>query len=231
MKVDFHGLDGCGGPLYIGTGCFHRRDTLCGKMFSKYELTRKWKTEEIELEKTNESVEELEETLKSLASCSYEKNTQWGNEVGLKYGCPVEDVITGLSIQCKGWKSVYYNPERAGFLGLAPTTLEQTLVQHKRWSEGDFLIFLSKYSPVLYGLGRIDPLLQMGYCIYCLWAPSCFPTIYYSIIPSLHLLTGVSLSTDIKHMVCTICIDNSCQVHPKLSRLSNGRWHRPRLVE
>lgn len=83
--MDFHGLDGCGGPLYIGTGCFHRRDTLCGKMFSKSELIRKWKTEEIELEKTKESWEELEGNLKSLASCSYEKNTQWGNEVFCEY--------------------------------------------------------------------------------------------------------------------------------------------------
>lgn len=122
-------------------------------------------------------------------------------QMGLKYGCPVEDVITGLSIQCKGWKSVYYNPEREGFLGVSPTTLDQTLVQHKRWSEGDFLILLSKYSPVLYGLGRIDPLLQMGYCIYCLWAPSCFPTLYYSIIPSLHLLTGVSLFPQVYFLI------------------------------
>jgi hypothetical protein len=35
MKVEFHGLDGYGGPLYIGTGCFHRRETLLGREFSK----------------------------------------------------------------------------------------------------------------------------------------------------------------------------------------------------
>ncbi|WJZ86428.1 hypothetical protein VitviT2T_005884 [Vitis vinifera] len=53
----------------------------------------------------NERIEEnasvLEETGKVLASCSYEDYTQWGKEMGLKYGCPVEDTLTGLSIQCR----------------------------------------------------------------------------------------------------------------------------------
>ncbi|KAK4386894.1 Cellulose synthase-like protein E1 [Sesamum angolense] len=111
-------------------------------------------------------------------------------QMGLKYGCPVEDVITGLSIHCRGWKSMYFNPERKGFLGVAGTTLDQTLVQHKRWSEGDLQIFLSKHSPVWNGLGRINLGLIMGYCVYCLWSPNCFATLYYSIIPSLYLLKG-----------------------------------------
>uniref|UniRef100_A0A5B7C9R6 Putative cellulose synthase-like protein E1 n=1 Tax=Davidia involucrata TaxID=16924 RepID=A0A5B7C9R6_DAVIN len=189
-EVDFHGLDGNGGPLYIGTGCFHRRDTLCGRKFSQ-ENRIDWKRDDNR--KTEESANELEERLKGLASCTYEDNTQWGKEMGLKYGCPVEDVITGLSIQCRGWKSIYFNPERKGFLGVAPTSLDQILVQHKRWSEGDLQILLSKYSPAWYGLGKISPGLLMGYCTYCLWAPNCLATLYYSIIPSLYLLKGISL--------------------------------------
>ncbi|VVA16406.1 PREDICTED: cellulose synthase [Prunus dulcis] len=64
--------------------------------------------------------------------------------IGLKYGCPVEDVITGLSIQCHGWRSVYCNPTRQAFLGIAPTTLSQTLVQ----------VLLSEDSPA-YAHGKI----------------------------------------------------------------------------
>lgn len=119
-------------------------------------------------------------------------------QIGLKYGCPVEDVITGLSIQCNGWKSVYHNPERKGFLGVAPTSLYPTLVQHKRWSEGDLKILLSKYSPASYGFGRINPGLIMGYCVYLLWAPSSLPTLYYCIIPSLHLLSGNHLFPQVR---------------------------------
>lgn len=188
-EVEFHGLDGYGGPMYIGTGCFHRRDTLCGRKFSK-DYRNEWKRESI---KTEESAHELQESLKNLASCRYEGDTQWGNEMGLKYGCPVEDVITGLSIQCLGWKSVYLNPAQKAFLGVAPTTLEQTLVQHKRWSEGDLQILLSKYSPAWYGLGRISPGLILGYCTYCLWPLNSLATLSYCIVPSLYLLHGIPL--------------------------------------
>ncbi|XP_027170369.1 cellulose synthase-like protein E1 isoform X2 [Coffea eugenioides] len=188
-EVEFHGLDAFGGPPYIGSGCFQRREILSGRKYSK--------CYKIDLKTQNEckmgNVHELEERLKSLASCTYEQNTEWGHEMGLKYGCPVEDVITGLSIQCQGWKSVYPNPERPAFLGVAGTTLDQILVQQKRWSEGDLQILLSKYSPAWYGLGRIHIGLTMGYLIYCLWSPNCVAVLYYSIIPSLHLLKGIPL--------------------------------------
>ncbi|XP_002522779.2 cellulose synthase-like protein E1 [Ricinus communis] len=189
-NVEFHGVDGFGGPLYIGSGCFHRRDVLCGRKFSK-NCKFEWKNDEALNAK--QSIQDLEEETKPLASCTYEQNTQWGNEMGLKYGCPVEDVITGLSIQCKGWKSVYFSPERKAFLGVAPTTLSQTLVQHKRWSEGDLQILLSKYSPAWYANGKISLGLQLGYCCYCLWAPNSLATLYYTIFPSLCLLKGISL--------------------------------------
>ena len=113
--------------------------------------------------------------------------------MGLKYGCPTEDVITGLIIQCKGWKSVYLNPERKAFVGFAPTTLLQTLAQHKRWTEGQLQIFLSKYSPAWHANGKISPSLQLGYCCYCLWAVNSLPTLYYTIIPSLCILKGMAL--------------------------------------
>ncbi|KAL5548654.1 hypothetical protein UlMin_003885 [Ulmus minor] len=180
-EVDFHGLDGYGGPLYTGSGCFHRRDTLLRRKFRK------------EIKQRDSCVVELEEKLKGLASSTCEENTQWGKEIGLKYGCPVEDVITGLSIQSEGWKSVYFNPSRKAFLGVAPNTLPQTLVQHKRWSEGDFQILLSKYSPAWYAHNKISVGLQLGYCSYCLWATNCFPVLYYSIFPSLYLLKGIPL--------------------------------------
>ncbi|KAK7289593.1 hypothetical protein RIF29_03342 [Crotalaria pallida] len=190
-EVEFHGADGYGGPLYIGTGCFHKRDSLLGMKFSD-QYRNDWNSSESG-QFIEASLQELEDKSKALASCTYEENTQWGKEIGLKYGCPVEDVITGLSIQCQGWKSVYYNPPRKAFLGVAPTTLLQALVQHKRWSEGDFQILLSKYSPAWYAHGRISLGLQMGYCRYCLWAPNSLAVLYYSIIPSIYLLKGIPL--------------------------------------
>lgn len=78
FQVELHGLDGNGGPLYIGTGCFHRRDTLCGRKSSKGSRFE-WK--EMDKGRRGESVVELEERVKTLASSTFEKNTQWGHEV------------------------------------------------------------------------------------------------------------------------------------------------------
>ncbi|CAI8593990.1 unnamed protein product [Vicia faba] len=189
-ELEFHGADGFGGPLYVGTGCFHKRESLCEMKFND-DYRHNWKSEDDLFKEAN--LQEIEEKSKGLASCSYEENTQWGKEMGLKYGCPVEDVITGLSIQSKGWKSVYYNPPRKAFLGVASTSLLEVLIQHKRWSEGDFQILFSKYSPAWYAFGKISFGLQMGYCSYCLWPANCLPILYYSIFPSLYLLKGIPL--------------------------------------
>ncbi|XP_048425366.1 cellulose synthase-like protein E6 isoform X3 [Pyrus x bretschneideri] len=189
-EVEAHGVDSYGGPLYIGSGCFHRRDTLCGRKFSKgCKSDMKWenrKGEEL-------GIHELEESSKSLASCTVEENTQWGREMGLKYGCPVEDIITGLSIHCRGWKSVNCNPTRKAFLGLAPATLPDVLVQYKRWSEGNLQILLSKYSPAWYAYGKISLGHQLGYLRYSFWAANCWATLVYSVLPALYLLRGTSL--------------------------------------
>ncbi|XP_074292898.1 cellulose synthase-like protein E1 [Silene latifolia] len=189
-QVELPGLDGVGGPLYIGTGCFHRREILEGLKYSK-EYKIKWKAQNTSTA-ANGTLEELEERAKTLASSTYELNSQWGKQVGLKYGCPVEDVITGLAIQFRGWKSAYLNPERSSFLGKAGTTLEDTLVQHKRWSEGDLQIMIT-HCPFWYGRNKISFALQLGYSHYCFWAVNSLPTLCYSIIPSLYLLRGIPL--------------------------------------
>jgi hypothetical protein len=42
-------------------------------------------------EKTQADIYEIEEKAKSLATCTCEHRTQWGNEIEIKYGCTVED--------------------------------------------------------------------------------------------------------------------------------------------
>lgn len=118
--------------------------------------------------------------------------------MGLVYGCPVEDIVTGLTIQCRGWKPVFYNPTKHAFLGIAPTTLDVALIQFKRWAEGLFQIFFSKYCPFIYGHGKINLGAQMGYCVYLLWAPVSLPTMYYVIIPALGLLHNVPLFPEVR---------------------------------
>lgn len=76
--MEFHGADGYGGPLYTGTGCFHRRDTLYGR---EYSTEARIDLKSARPEKMDENVHELEERLERLASSTYDLNTQWGNEV------------------------------------------------------------------------------------------------------------------------------------------------------
>ncbi|MBA0861338.1 hypothetical protein Goshw_026976 [Gossypium schwendimanii] len=188
--LELHGLDAIGGPCYNGSGCFHRREALCGK---KYEKNYKVDWKKVSDTKADESASYLEETCKVLASCTFEHNTTWGKEMGLIYGFLVEDIITGLNIQCKGWKSMYLSPERDGFLGVAPITLLQTLVQHKRWMDGHLQVFLSRYCPLLYGYKKIPLKLRLAYCPYNLWAANCLATLYIVVMPCLCLLKGISL--------------------------------------
>ncbi|KVH88497.1 Cellulose synthase, partial [Cynara cardunculus var. scolymus] len=129
-----------------------------------------------------EGIDVLEKACKILAICTYEQNTRWGKEMGLKYGCAVEDVINGIAIKCRGWRSVPLQPRK-----------KRTLIQTKRWAEGDFQIFLSKYCPLVYGHGRIPLKLQISYCCYLLWALNCWATLYYVVVPSYCLLRGISL--------------------------------------
>ncbi|CAL5087820.1 unnamed protein product [Urochloa decumbens] len=199
-QVELRGFDGLGGPLYIGTGCFHRREILCGRRFTndyKEDWDRGIK------EKGNMSIDQVEEKAKSLATCIYEHNTQWGNEIGVTYGSAAEDIITGLIIHCRGWISVFNNPPRAAFIGVGPTTLAHTIQQHKKWCEGVFSIFLSKYCPFIFGNGNISLQLQMAYSIYSLWAPNSLPTLYYLIIPSIGLLKGIPLFPEITSLWIT----------------------------
>ncbi|KOM46408.1 hypothetical protein LR48_Vigan07g011200 [Vigna angularis] len=150
VEIDLPGTDGFGGPIFIGTCCFLRREALCSNKFSG-EYKNDW-NDENENEVTEVNLHELAENSKALADCTYEKNTLWGKKIGSIYGSLVEDVVTGLWIQSQGWKSVYCNPSIRAFSGIAPTNLLRSLVQLRRWGE----------------------------------------VLYYSIIPPLYLLKGIS---------------------------------------
>lgn len=82
--------------MYIGTGCFHRRDILCGRRFVK-NSTFEWKGSRVH--RNADSVAELEERIKEVASCTFEKNTQWGNEVFLLLHSPLKAIYYGMFIE------------------------------------------------------------------------------------------------------------------------------------
>ncbi|XP_022975402.1 cellulose synthase-like protein E6 [Cucurbita maxima] len=195
-EIELTGLGSYGTALYCGTGCFHRREALCGKKYSE-DFNGSVHLDAQTNKEDPKTINELEEACKLLVDCNFENGSQWGKEMGLVYGCPVEDIVTGLTIQCRGWRSVYYNPKKRAFLGVAPISLDVSLVQFKRWSEGMFQIFLSKYCPFIYGHGKIKFGAQMGYCVYLLWAPLSLPALYYTTVPAICLLRGIPLFPEV----------------------------------
>lgn len=72
-------MGGYGAALYCGTGCFHRRESLCGRKFCE-DQTVEWNNM-AEEKSTYRTVEELQEASKVVANCSYEEGTQWGKQV------------------------------------------------------------------------------------------------------------------------------------------------------
>ena len=70
-------MDAHGGPLYVGSCCFHKRDALTGKKYEKGSHINWKQVNEIQ-EPEREIL--LEETAK-FANCSYEESSFWGKEV------------------------------------------------------------------------------------------------------------------------------------------------------
>lgn len=80
-KVELEGMDAFGGSCYIGTGCFHQREILCGKKYHRdYKIDWKMQNASV-INNVQGSVEELEQQAMAFASCTYETNSQWGKEV------------------------------------------------------------------------------------------------------------------------------------------------------
>ncbi|XP_068655962.1 cellulose synthase-like protein E6 [Aristolochia californica] len=188
-EIEFFGANAHNGPMYAGTGSVHRREILNGRKFTtdyRPVLENKPVGEDL-------SWSELETKGKAVTSCTYENGKPWGKEMGLMYGCAVEDVFTGLVLHSRGWNSVFCSPERKAYLGLAPVNTNDTLIQHKRWSTGLLEIFLSDYCPWTNGVGKLKLGQIMCYSFYTLWALWCLPMLCYALLPPLAMVKGIPL--------------------------------------
>ncbi|XP_047946237.1 cellulose synthase-like protein G2 [Salvia hispanica] len=201
----WEGFNGLRGPVLSGTGFYIKREALYG--------TRKLQPN-IDLNQLNEyygssnefiksiyrsykpnfpSTESLQNEVQLLASCSYDKDTKWGQEVGYRYFSVVEDYFTGFNLHCEGWISVYFAPSRPCFLGSSPISLGETLVQNMRWFLGASQVALSRYSPLVYGAMRMSVLQSMAYAELACYAIHFLPVYILALLPQLCFLAGVPL--------------------------------------
>ncbi|KAF5944163.1 hypothetical protein HYC85_018240 [Camellia sinensis] len=117
FEVELATMDANGGPLYIGSGCFHRRDTLCGLKYSK-ECRVEWKKEN-HIKKEKQNAIELQDICKIFASSTFEENTQWGNEISSLWVIPFAYVISATNayslvefLYCGGTLQGWWNDQR-----------------------------------------------------------------------------------------------------------------------
>nr|GMD62850.1 cellulose synthase-like protein G2 [Ipomoea batatas] len=213
FDVKWRGMDGLRGPILSGTCFYIKRKALYGMSITpketdvditklrdsfgpSYEFTSS--VTRSSMNGNADMVNSLLKETKSVASCAYEKDTQWGKDIGFMYNSVVEDYSTGFWLHCKGWSSVLCNPARAAFLGSTTTSLNDTLVQGTRWNSGLLDCLLSRFCPLIYGLPRM-PLLQ------------CFCYTYLAAQP-LYFLPAWCLA-----IVPQLCLLNNLPIYPKVS--------------
>lgn len=190
FQINPLGMDGLGGPNYVGTGCFFQRRAFFGSpsTFIEPELPELSPTQIVKKPIGSQEVLTLAH---HVAACGYEEQTEWGSKLGFRYGSLVEDYYTGYRMQCEGWRSMFCHPERPAFLGESPMALIDLLGQCKRWTIGLLDVVCSKFNTITYGLPRIGPL-AFAYSHYAFWPMYSIPLTLYAFIPQLALLNGVS---------------------------------------
>ena len=124
-------------------------------------------------------------------------------QVGWLYGSITEDVLTGLSIHEKGWRSEFCTPNPIAFTGCAPEGLPASMSQQRRWATGLLEIFFSKHCPVI---GTLYGKLRFRQCLAYVWLVGwgfqplfeiCYACLLtYCSISNSNLLPQVSINKD-----------------------------------
>ncbi|XP_058729651.1 cellulose synthase-like protein H1 isoform X2 [Vicia villosa] len=211
-KYVIAGLAGLQGPFYGGTNCFHRRKVIYGlssndvkngsnklldedlkqKFGASNELTKSivHALEGMTKSPSEINVKKAVEEASQVACYGYENGTAWGKQVGWLYGSITEDVLTGLTIHQKGWRSELCTPDPIAFTGCAPSDNPTSMSQYKRWSTGMLEIFFSKHCPIF---GTIFAKLSfrqlLGYMWIINWGFNPFAQVCYSCLIAYCIIT------------------------------------------
>ncbi|XP_059661886.1 cellulose synthase-like protein H1 isoform X1 [Cornus florida] len=208
------GTSGIQGPFYGGTGCFHRRKVIYGLSPDEKEINGKLSDEYLEkrfgnskafnksatqifLGLNGKSYTQLDhstslmEAACKVSSCVYEHGTSWGTQVGWLYGSTTEDILTGLTIHGKGWRSALFNPKPDAFLGCAPSSWPSSMIQQKRWATGLLEILISPRSPLIATLtGKLQFRQWMAYMWILGWPLRSIPELCYAVLPAFSIITN-----------------------------------------
>ncbi|KAL5865233.1 hypothetical protein ACOSQ3_002747 [Xanthoceras sorbifolium] len=214
------GIIGIQGPFYIGSGCFHRRKVIYGPWpedtkndsgrYYNSVMNGKVDDDEILLKEFGNSMELIKSAAHALkgkigfsmspsnsldaahqvAGSAYEYGSSWGEKVGWIYGSTAEDILTGLMIHKRGWRSGYCNPNPPAFLGCAPSNSIVAMTQQKRWTTGLLEILFSKNNPISATLAANLQFRQcLAYLFFQFWGLRSIPELCYVALPAYCIIT------------------------------------------
>ncbi|XP_057960041.1 cellulose synthase-like protein G2 [Malania oleifera] len=207
-KTKWQGMDGLRGTVLTGTGYYMKRKAMFGSPkhedenlhapeknfgFSSQFIASLDGEGETYVAAKDLSSDEILQEAKYLATCAFEKNTKWGQEIGFLYACLLESTFGGYILQCKGWTSVYLYPERPCFLGCTTIDMKDALVQLMKWSSGLFQVAMSRFCPLTYGVSRMSILQSMCYGYFMFTPLLSVALVIYGIAPQLCLFNGIPL--------------------------------------
>ncbi|XP_008807239.2 cellulose synthase-like protein G3 [Phoenix dactylifera] len=196
FRTNARGMDGFGGPNYVGSNCFFSRRALGGIRSSALAPLDSHESKEprpcgsLRLDSVMKRAHEA-------AGCDYEVGTKWGSTIGFRYGSLVEDFYTGYRLHCEGWVSVFCDPERPAFSGDAPKNLNDALGQVKRWCIGLLEVAISKHNPLTFGIRKASLPLGLCYGYYAYWGSWCIPSTIYAFLPPLALINQKRLFPEV----------------------------------
>ncbi|XP_061369116.1 cellulose synthase-like protein G1 [Gastrolobium bilobum] len=209
FKTMWQGMDGLRGPGLSGSGNYlSRRALLFGSPNQKddylLDAQNNFGKSSMYIEslkairgqltaKNNISRDVILKEAQAVASCSYEKSTNWGEEVGFSYAILLESTVTGYLLHCRGWRSTYLYPRRPCFLGCAPTDIKEGMLQLVKWLSELCLLGFSKYSPFTYGISRMPIIHTFTFCFLTMTTQYAVAFILYGIIPQVCFLKGIPM--------------------------------------
>lgn len=123
-------------------------------------------------------------------------------QVGWMYGSATEDVLTGVRIHAKGWRSMCLSSNPHSFMGCAPSDGPASLIQMKRWSAGLLEILISSRNPIFSTLnGKLQFRQFLSYVWTMSWALRSIPETLYAALPPYCIITNSQFLPKVKGLI------------------------------
>ncbi|KAI8011386.1 putative cinnamyl alcohol dehydrogenase [Camellia lanceoleosa] len=129
------------------------------------------------------------------------------------YGSTTEDVLTGLTIHGRGWKSTFCSPNPPAFLGCAPPGGPATMIQQKRWATGLLEILFTPKNPFILTLnGKLQFRQCLAYTWIILWGLRSIPELCYAALSAYCLITDSHFMPKLN--ICPCRLENQSYLYP-----------------